>query len=118
MNNRKDKSKILKINVNDKIKVSEDISTSTSVLSVSASGFDDIDREYYFPTATGSGEIATTTTKDLGFELRAKEHEKFVESLDIVKTYVSEIEIKFSLKGIKFKIKKEPKKKIIKFYKK
>lgn len=121
MNDEKDKDKGLEINVEEKIKVSEvpygEITTSSSGVSVTASGIDDIDREYYFPTSVVSGEIATTTSTDLGIELQPEEQAQFVESLDIAKTYVSEMEIGLSLKGIKFKIKREPKTKIIKFYK-
>ena len=89
----------------------EMITTTSSGVSITASGIDDTEREFYYPETIDSKEMVTSTTLDLGFKLQPEEEDKIVETLDIAKTYVSEVEFGFTLeKGFKFKIKREPKK--------
>lgn len=93
------------------------IKTSSSGVSVTASGIDDTDHEYHYPAELSSGEIVAATSTDLGIEFESQEKVKFVEKVDNVKTYLSEMDLKLSFTGINFKIKWEPKTKIIKKYK-
>ncbi len=85
-------------------------------ITVTASGTaDEVDREYYYPSTLPSGEIVVASTADLGVELEPQQQEQLIQSLDVVKTYVSEMEVAFG--PLKFKIKRSPKNKIIKSYK-
>lgn len=83
---------------------------------VTASGtVDEVDREYYYPSTLPSGEIVVASTADLGVELEPQQQEQLIQSVDVVKTYVSEMDVAFG--PFKFKIKRSPKIKIIKSYK-
>jgi len=113
MNDKTDKGNDIKINVHDKINVVE---TSSSGVSVASIGLDNIEREWYFPETVDSTEIATTASAELGMPMKPLDHKRFVEKIDVVKTYVSEFETAFGFQGFKLRIKREPKKKIIKSY--
>ena len=95
----------------------EMITTPTSGVSITASGIDETEREFIYPETIDSKEMVASTSLDLGIEIQPTETNKIVETLDIAKTYVSEVEFGITLqKGFKIKIKREPKK-IIKSFK-
>ena len=99
---------------NDKIVGALEV--TVPAITVTASGTaDNIDREIYYPTTVPSGEIAVASTADLEIQLEPQQQEQLIQSVDVVKTYVSEMEL--ALGPIKFKIKRSPRNKVIKSYK-
>jgi len=92
---------------NNKIIGKLEVNLPTVIITASGTN-DNVDREYIHPITVPSGEIVVASIDDLGIQLEPQQQEQFVESLDVVKTYASEME--FALGPLKFKIKRSPKK--------
>ena len=77
----------------------------------STGGPDDVEREYYFPDSTSSDEIVMSATADIPVEIEQIDRRRLIETVDVAKTYVSEVEVGVTLKGgFRVRIKRHPKK--------
>jgi hypothetical protein len=89
----------------------KEIILDKSGVSVTASGIGEYDRAFYFPETVSTEDIVVASTATAGIELVADEKSKLTHTIEVVKTYFSEIELSVTFeKGITFRVRKEPKK--------
>jgi len=122
MNDQNDEEKDLEAFTKDGIIIidspTEKIETHSAGVSISATGIDDVEREYYFPGTMDTHNILDASSTDLNIKIDSEKRKKILDVIDIAKTYVSEFSVGFNLEeGVYLKIKREPKK-VIKYYEK
>jgi hypothetical protein len=80
---------------------------TTTVTATSA----DVEKELIFPDDSTSVQIIETVESELGVNFKTPFKEQILESINIAKTYVKEVEIGLTWdEGFKFKITRSPKK--------
>jgi len=96
------------------------VSSASGVSITASSDLSPVDKEFYFPDDTLVEDIVASIGADLNIVFPPNEKQEFISRVETVKkTYFSSLKIGFTWEaGFNFEIKREPKEKEIKVFKK